>query len=117
MTNIQSVLMRLNENHPINEIQQDVVDLIAEALTDMRANLGYWEKAHLAWAIAASGWNLRSTGRPPKAWLRLALVNLDKARVSPAERDESYIPKDESIDALSFRDLANELRGLGATVL
>ena len=116
MANVQDLLARLHTEEPSDELRRAIIDLIAESLTEARDNLGYWEKAHFAEAIACVQANVAGGPQPRRAWLTLALVSLEKAAVPPAERDETYTTRMPAVDELRFEDLAAVLRRLGVNI-
>jgi hypothetical protein len=112
MVDIDPTLKKIHAQQNLDEIRVEVASLIRQALEDVKATFGYWEKFHLAQAIAAFAWNKSSTHQPTCAWLVLCLVCLDKAFVPEEERNEDYAPKDTAIDALTFESLSEDLAKL-----
>ncbi len=113
MEQVDAILQRLNANEDLGGIRLDIADLIAEQLQRKRDSLGYWEKAHFAHAIAALGWNMNAEHQPTTAWLRLCLVDLEKALVPANQRNEHYTPRDEQLDALTYEQLIHAIEMLG----
>ena len=71
-----------NENDSIREIQESIIDLLAEKLKDLQPRLEYWEKEHLCAAINAFRDNAnRQNG---VIWLRLCLVPGESVRATGA---------------------------------
>jgi hypothetical protein len=113
---IESLLQRLHTEPPSPAVRVAIIDAIAETLEQLKANLGYWEKEHMAEAIAWVHVNVGQGPQPTRAWLTVALVALRNAWAPPEDRDESYTPRRAAIDALRYEDLAAALRQLGARV-
>ncbi len=109
MDEVDIILEKIDRGVDVNEVRRDIVALLADALQRVRNNLGYWEKAHLAHAIAELAWNVRSRQQPTTSWLRLCLVDLEKALVPADQRNENYTPRDELLDAITFEQLAGDL--------
>jgi hypothetical protein len=116
MREVEAIRRRLDGNGDIGEIRNDIAELIADQLGRAGETIGYWEKAHFANAIATLARNIHSTHQPTVSWLRLCLVNVEKALVPADRRDENYTPKDHQLDALTFQQLTEALemvRGSG----
>lgn len=109
MHDIDSILEKLDENGDIGDIRRAIADLIVDRLQKVRNSLGYWEKAYFANAIAALAWNTNSSSQPTTSWLRLCLVNLEKAHVPAEQRNENYTPRDSQLDSLTFDQLMNAI--------
>jgi len=113
MDEIDILFMRLDQDQNIDDVRLDIADLIAKCLNEKRDNFGYWEKAHIANAIALLAQNVFSSRQPTTAWLRASLVNLDKALVPPDQRSETYTRRDNQLDSLTFEQLIDDIRKLG----
>lgn len=116
MKKIDEIFIRLSSGEEVGSIRLDIANLIAEHLYDLRDSLGYWEKAHFAQAIASLGWNMNSSNQPTGSWLRLSLVNLEKALVPAEARNESYGKRDGQLDALTYEQLLSAIQALGGQV-
>ncbi|CAG9239333.1 conserved hypothetical protein [Paraburkholderia tropica] len=84
-----------------------ITNVIRARLNQYEGKLGYWEKFHLAGAIA----NLTQSRTSCNAsyWLRFSLRNIWKAGVPASERDENYTPHDEAIEAFTYEMLLAEV--------
>ena len=51
--------------------------------------------------------------QPTTAWLRLSLVDLEKALVPANQRNEHYAPRNEQLDALTYEQLKRAIEMLG----
>lgn len=109
---VDLILRQIDENGDIAQIRCAILDLIAQELQALKGSFGYWEKACLANAIAALAWNIYSRHQPTTVWLRLCLVNVEKARVPAEERDEHYTLRDKQLEALTFQQLAEDIESL-----
>ena len=105
MEDINSIVERLGKGWDVKEARRAVADLIVEYIQSAQGSFGYWEKFHFANALSALGWNINSRHQPTTYWLRLCLVNLDKALVPAKQRNENYTPKDKEIESLTFEQL------------
>ena len=112
MPNVDSILQQLDENRDIKEVRAAVADLIEHYLEALKGSLGYWEKAHIANAIAALAWNINSRHQPTSAWLRLCLVNVEKALVPANQRNENYTQRDKQLEALTYDKLTEDINSL-----
>jgi hypothetical protein len=97
---IDAIFQRLNEDDDIGGIRNDIADLISQYLHEMQETLGYWEKLYFAGAIAALSAN--KAVQPTPIWLRLCLVNLEKAFV-PASPDREATQKAQARDNKAVR--------------
>ncbi len=111
MEEVNAILRKLDHNGDIGEIRSEIADLIAQCLQQAQGALGYWEKVHFVGAIAAFGSNI-DLGQPTQLWLRLCLLNLEKAFVPAEQRNEDYAPRDDQIDALTFEQLMEMLEAV-----
>jgi hypothetical protein len=114
MPTIDEVSRQIADGAHVDEIRLGLGELIGHHLRAFNetGSLGYWEKEHLAHAIATLAMNIRS-GRESVAWLRLCLTDIMKALVPPEQRDENYTPKDPLVEALTFDQLLRDLRAVG----
>jgi hypothetical protein len=115
VADIDALFERIDKDPDLDRLRLDIADAIATALIAMRASLGYWEKAHLADAIAELAHNV-SRGASDTSWLRLCLVNLELAYVPKDKRSDDYTPRSKQLEALTFEDLMAHVRKLGAKV-
>jgi hypothetical protein len=109
MVEVDEIIERLDANADIRAIRRDVANLIAAKLEALRDNLGYWEKSCFANAISALWSNLVAAHHPTQFWLRLCVVDLEKAFVPKDKRNENYTPHQPQIEALTFDQLNAEL--------
>ena len=113
MNEIERILREIDNEGNIQEIRFAIANLIIDLLNKASNSLGYWEKAHLANAIAALGWNINSTHQPTTSWLRLCLVNAEKVLVPTDQRDQYYTPIDNQLDSLTFDQLMKAITEVG----
>ena len=114
MTDIGALFERLDRDQDTVGLRLDIADAIARSLIETRNSFGYWEKAHLAQAIAALAWNINIGDRDTRSWLRLCLVNLELAHVPEDERSEDYAQRDGQVETLTFEQLMDDIQRLGA---
>lgn len=112
MPSIDSIIQQLNDNHDIKQIRGAIAELIECHLVGLKDSLGYWEKAHLAHAIAALGQNIHLRHQPTSAWLQLCLIDIEKALIPANQRNESYAVQDGMLDALTYEQLIDAISAL-----
>jgi hypothetical protein len=117
VSKIELLLKRLHTEQSTEELRAAIIDATAETLEQLKADLGYWEKDHIAQTIAWVQVNVGISHRPTGAWLTVALLALHDAWAAPENRNELFTPRRRAIDALQYEDLAAALRQLGARVL
>ena len=110
---IDAIFQMLHEGSDIRETRKAIAGLIVEQLEEGRDSFGHWEKAHFANAIAALAWNMNSSDRSSQAWLRLCLVNVEKALIPKDQRNEHYGRRYDQFDWLSVEQLLQSVRELG----
>ena len=109
MKEIDAIFDKIDQEGDIREIRYAIADLIVNRLNKVRNSLGYWEKVHLASAIATLAQNINLPHQPTTFWLRVCLVNIEKALVPPNQRNENYVPKDRQLDSLTFDQLMSAI--------
>jgi hypothetical protein len=111
---VDDISRQITEGGDVDQIRLGLAELIGQHLHAFNEanSLGYWEKEHLARAVATLAMNIRS-GRDSPAWLRLSLTDIIKALAPPNRRDEGYTPKDPHIEAITFDQLLRALRTVG----
>ncbi|MCX5888671.1 MAG: hypothetical protein NTY36_04380 [Deltaproteobacteria bacterium] len=111
---VNSILQKLGTRGDIKKIRSEIADLIFEHLQLMQNSLGYWEKMYFANSIVALAWHINSAHKPPQdSWLRLCLVSLENAFVSPEQRATNRPPRNSQTASLTFEQLIeaiNEIR-------
>lgn len=112
-----SLFRQFRDQVPSRKLQRDVATAIEQCLEEVKDKLTYWEKSYLASAISALAWNLRSKRSPTDAWLRLALVNAERALVVPSKRnDNNYTPKDDTVNSFTYEELKTSIEQLKAEI-
>jgi hypothetical protein len=76
------------DNIPAFRVQ--LVELIFQHLHRLRDSLDDWEKDHFGYAIIALELNVNSKQQPTDAWLRLCLIDFEKALMPKGERNDRY---------------------------
>jgi hypothetical protein len=114
MKEINEFFERLDKDKNVDGIRLDIANFIAKSLTQKRETFGYWENAQFAHAIAALAQNIYSGHRDSTSWLSLCLVSIENAHIPPDERSENYTARNKQIDALTFDQLMDDIRKLGA---
>jgi hypothetical protein len=114
MTEVDAIFRRLRDKEDLGEIRIEIADLIIRCLSTLQNRFGYWEKAHIAHAIANLSRNMSSNHQPTNAWLNLCLVTIEKAMVPSGERNDHYTPRDTQLDAFSWEQLMEEIQQVRA---
>lgn len=113
MKEINALFERLDNDKDVDQIRLDIANLIAKCLTERRETFGYWEKAQFAHAIAALAQNIHAGHRDSTWWLRLCLVSVENAHVSPDKRSEDYTARNKQIEGLTYDQLMDDIQKLG----
>lgn len=103
MQEVDEILARIDHDN-IQTIRNDIAVLLRNSLVRSRDQIGYWEKVQFANAIGVFASNVRL----PHAstwWLRLCLINLEKAYVPRDQRNEDYAPRENEVERLTFDEL------------
>ena len=118
MEEIDKLFERIDQGQNVDQIRIDIADLIGKSLYSMCDSFGYWEKVHMANAIGLLAWNINASLQHPSAnatfWLRLSLVNGEKAFVPHDQRSENGTHVNGRLDAITFDQLLADIISLGA---
>lgn len=115
MPDIDALFEQIDDGRNVDRLRLAIAEAIAQGLAELRETFGYWEKAHIAHAIAALARNVNAGKRDTTSWLRLSLVSLELAYTPIEKRSEDYTPRNKEIDALTYEELVAGIRSLGAT--
>lgn len=114
--NFNALFRQFRDEVPSPETQRVIATAIGACLEEVKDRLSYWEKTHLASALSALAWNLHSRRKPTDAWLRLALVNAEKALAPSSKRNDNYGRSDPEINKLTYQQLKKELQQLALEI-
>jgi hypothetical protein len=113
-----ALLLRINNLDNISTFRIELILLIFQNLYLLRDSLDDWEKCHFWHAINSLARNVNSVQQPTNAWLRLCLIDLEKALMPKEERNERYSRPRAEADAedRSYEQLMATLDCIGQKV-
>jgi hypothetical protein len=113
-----ALLLRINDLDNISAFRIDLVLLIFQNLYLLRDSLDHWEKCHFWHTINSLALNVNSVQQPTNAWLRVCLIDLEKALMPKEERNDHYCRSGAEADAAnqSYEQLMATLDSLGQKV-
>jgi hypothetical protein len=116
MQPFDSLFLQVNEltNIPASRVQ--LVLLIFQNLYRLRNSLDQWEKDHFGVAINWLTLNVDSMRQPTNAWLRLCLIDLEKALTPKEEHYERYFRPEADVAGRSYEQLVATLDSIGRKV-
>ena len=115
MQTFDSLYRQIQDLDNIPAFRVQLVELIFQHLHRLRDSLDDWEKDHFGYAIIALGLNVNSKQQPTDAWLRLCLVDLEKALTPKEQRDRYFRPWADAEDR-SYEQLMAILDSIGRKV-
>jgi hypothetical protein len=104
IASINVIRRHIVERHDLASIRCEIIELLYIGLTAKEHSMDDWEKTHFSNAIGALSLNIHSPRQPTYSWLRLCLVDLERALAPAHLRIANY----QSPDA-SMRDVKCEL--------
>jgi hypothetical protein len=118
MQPFDSLFLQVNDLANISAFRIQLVLLIFQNLYPLRDSLDHWEKDHFGNAINSLALNVDSMRQPTTAWLRLCLIDLEKALTPKEERNDRYFRPGAEADAAdrSYEQLAATLDSIGRKV-
>jgi hypothetical protein len=99
MEPFDSLYRQVNDLDNISAFRVQLVELISQHLHRLGDALDDWEKDHFSDAIVALGLNVNSKQQPTNVWLRLCLIDLEKALTPKGERKGRYFRPGAEADA------------------
>jgi hypothetical protein len=116
MQPFDSLFLEVNDltNIPASRVQ--LVLLIFQNLYRLRNSLDQWEKDHFGNAINSLALNVDSMRQPTNAWLRLCLIDLEKALTPKEEHYERYFRPEADVAGRSYEQLVATLDSIGRKV-
>jgi hypothetical protein len=115
---INALLGKLDaEDSDVPALRTEILSLILECLSTRESMFEDWEKTHFSNAIGALGLNIHSLPQPTVAWLRLALIDLQRAMASAPERDPNFRSPDPSLRDVTYPQLRGALEALRREIL
>jgi hypothetical protein len=107
MNEIDEIFEKMDSSQIDNEIRISIADLILKNIELKKESLGAWEKSFFAQSISNLATNITSSFQPTDSWLRLSLVNLEKALVPIEERNEEFAKRVNQVDSISYQMLVD----------
>jgi hypothetical protein len=99
MQPFDSLFLQVNDLTNISAFRVQLVLMIFQNLYPLRDSLDHWEKDHFGNAINSLALNVDSMRQPTNAWLRLCLIDLEKALTPKEERNDRYFRPGAEADA------------------
>jgi hypothetical protein len=112
------LFLKVNDLANISAFRIQLVLLIFQNLYPLRDSLDHCEKDHFGNAINSLALNVDSMMQPTNAWLRLCLIDLEKALTPKKERNDRYFRPGAGADAAdrSYKQLVATLDSIGRKV-
>jgi hypothetical protein len=116
MEPFDSLYRQVNDLDNIPAFRVQLVGLIFQHLHRLGNALDNWEKDHFSDAIVALGLNVNSKQQPTNVWLRLCLIDLEKA-LTPKElrNDRNFRPAPSAVDR-SYDELVEKLDSINQRI-
>jgi len=97
-------------------IRSAIVDLMFHHLRATEESLDDWQKVHFLNAISALALNVNSLQQPTASWLRLCLVDLEKAITPSYQRGNDLPPRNIDLELITFERLMEALDSIGRQI-
>ena len=109
MQTFDSLFRQIQDLDNIPAFRVQLVELIFQHLHRLRDSLDDWEKDHFGYAIVALELNVNSKQQPTDAWLRLCLIDFEKALTPKGERNDRYFRLGAGPSRQSYEQLVGTL--------
>jgi hypothetical protein len=116
MQPFDSLFLQVNDLTNISAFRVQLVLLIFQNLYRLRDSLDDWEKDHFGNTINSLALNVDSMRQPTNAWLRLCLLDLEKALTPKEERNKRYFRPGPDAADRSYEQLVATLDSIGRKV-
>jgi hypothetical protein len=116
MQAFDSLFLQVNDLTNISAFRVQLVLLIFQNLYRLRDSLDDWEKDHFGNTINSLALNVDSMRQPTNAWLRLCLLDLEKALTPKEERNKRYFRPGPDAADRSYEQLVATLDSIGRKV-
>lgn len=113
---ISAILAKLEMECEIASLRLEIVVIIRECLEARKDSFGDWEKTHFSNAIGALGLNIHSRQQPTIAWLRLCLLDLERAVLPVTQRDPKFRVPDPSLRELSYERMVGAIDSIAREI-
>jgi hypothetical protein len=101
---LDELAQRLDSGGNLLEIRRSIAKLMLDHLHSLLAKPGHWHHGHFTNAVAALGMNIHSIRQPTRSWLRLCLIDLEKA-IECIQSNVPYLPYERHQDAITIEEL------------
>jgi len=91
LPSLEILLHQLDNVQNVDVLRLAIVAHVHKRLHEQDGRLDDWETTHLANAIGALELNVNAVQQPTIAWLRLCLVDLQRALMPEADRHETVV--------------------------
>jgi hypothetical protein len=109
---INLIRRHIAERADLNRIRREIIELLYIGLEENARTLDDWCKTHFSNAIGTLTLNIHSPCQPTYSWLRLCLVDLEKA-MAPDMHVLDYRTPDLSMRDVRFEQLMAAVEALG----
>jgi hypothetical protein len=113
---IESIRAALADPANIGPVRAAIVDLIFRHLETARDSLDGWQRVHFLDAISALALNVNSLQQPTTSWLRLCLVDLEKAITPEYQRCGELPPRNIDLELVTYERLMDALDSIGRRI-
>lgn len=100
----------------LQALRRQILDILIDTLDRHQHFLDAWQKTHIANAIGSLAMNVDSLKQPTNAWLRLCLIDLEKARATPDDRSNLFAENLEASDQITYELLLEALDAVGRKI-
>lgn len=112
MIDINETDRKIGERGDLDEVRNEIMALIKEALETFGEKINNWQKTHISSAIGNLACNIAQRKKDCDIWLRLCLVNIQKSYTPENERDDSSVSNTEELDRITHQHLVNAINSL-----
>jgi hypothetical protein len=116
MQPFELLFLQVNDLANISAFRVQLVLLIFQNLYRLRDSLDHWEKDHFGNAINSLALNVDSMRQPTNAWLRLCLIDLEKALMPKELHNGRYFRPGPDAEDRSYEQLAATLDSIGRKI-
>jgi hypothetical protein len=113
MQTLDSMVLQLDDLDNIPALKVQLAECIFRNLFQRKDALDDWEKDHFANSITALALNVDALQQPTNAWLRLCLIDLEKALIPKEKRTDRYFrTRTDAVDR-DYEQLVARLHRIG----
>jgi hypothetical protein len=116
MQSIEAIREALVDPADLHLIRASIADMIFRHLQAAEHSLDAWQKAHFLNAISALALNVNSLQQPTVSWLRLCLVDLEKAITPEYQRGNDSTQRNIDLELVTYERLMDALDSVGRQI-